>query len=146
MVSINVSVTAINIHTESKWEHGAAELEKHKVELIVNTDGWKVDNRLSINGIHHKRINHQQDFADGRTHINGLDSCRGYGERRLSAYNVGFIRNDRLFIREISEKYQRIIRERQLRFSHRATTTVSTTCGIRRPTGPIRLHDALDFY
>ncbi len=82
MVSINVSVTAINIHTESKWEHGAAELEKHKVELIVNTDGWMVDNRLSINGIHHKRINRDKTPANGEARINGLDSCRGYGERR----------------------------------------------------------------
>jgi len=50
---------ARNIHNESKREHSAAELEKLKVEQIVNTDGWKVENRLSINGIRHIRINRQ---------------------------------------------------------------------------------------
>ena len=114
---------ASNIHTGSKKEHGAAELEKLKVELIVNTDDRKVDNRLLLNGIHHKHINRDKALANGEARINGLDSCRGYGERRLSAYNGGFIRNDRLFIREISEKYPRNNRERPLRYSHRDDET-----------------------
>ena len=59
MVSIIASDMAIYIHSESKREHSAAELEKSKVEQIVNTDGWKVENRLSINGIRHIRINRQ---------------------------------------------------------------------------------------
>ncbi len=53
MVSKYATDMACNIHIGSKKEHGAAALEKLKVELIVNTDGWKVDNRLSINDFHH---------------------------------------------------------------------------------------------
>ncbi len=59
MVSKYATDMASNIHIESKREHILAALEKHKVELIVNTDGWKVENRLSINGIRHIRINRQ---------------------------------------------------------------------------------------
>ncbi len=62
--------------------------------------------------IRHKRINRDKALANGEARINNLDSCRGYGERRLSACNGGFIRNDRLFIRE-----------RPLRFSHRYDET-----------------------
>ena len=97
---------AINIHIESKWEHGVAELEKLKVEHIFNNDGRKVDNRLLIIMIHHKRNNCDKAPANGEARINGLDSCRGYGERRLSAYNGGFIRNDRLFIREMEFRFK----------------------------------------
>jgi hypothetical protein len=39
-----------------------------------------VDNRLLINGIHHKRINCDKALANGEARINGLDSCRGYGK------------------------------------------------------------------
>jgi transposase-like protein len=59
-----------------------------------------------LNGIHHKRTNRDKALANGEARINGLDSCRGYGERRLSAYNGGFIRNDRLFIREMEFRFK----------------------------------------
>ena len=112
MVSIIASDMARNIHNESKREHSAAELEKLKVEQIFNNDGRKVDNRQLIivihHVIHHKRNNRDKALANGEVRINGLDSCRGYGKRRLSACNGGFIRNDRLYIRE-----------RTLRYSHR---------------------------
>ncbi len=83
MVSKYATDMAINIHIESKREHSVAEFEKLKVELIVNTDGWKVDSRQSINDFHHKRINRDKAPANGEARINGLDSCRGYGERWL---------------------------------------------------------------
>jgi len=89
-----------------------------------------------LNGIHHKRTNRDKALANGEARINGLDSCRGYGERRLSAYNVGFMRNDRLFIREISEKDRSDT-------AIATTKTVSTTCGIHCSNCPIRLDDPL---
>jgi hypothetical protein len=92
------------IHTESKGEHGAAELEMLKVKQIVNTDGWKVDNRLSLNGIHHKRINHDNPWSMARC----VSTAQRAPEAMQKAYNGGFIRNDRLFRRE-----------RPLSFSHR---------------------------
>ena len=83
MVSINARNVAINIHTESIRGHSAVELKKHKVYKIFNTDGCIIVNRLLINGIHHKRFNHEMIPANGEARINGLDSCRGYGKRRL---------------------------------------------------------------
>ena len=60
------------------------------VELgsIVYSNGWKVDNRLSRNGFHHKCINHDKTLFDGKVPINGPESSRGYAKsltRRLQA-------------------------------------------------------------
>ncbi len=85
-----------------------AELEKLELDSIVYSDGWKAYNRLSLNGFHHKRINHDKTLTNGKVHINGIEDFWGYAKRRQKAYNGGFKRNDRL-----------CIRERPLRFSHR---------------------------
>ncbi len=75
-----------------------------KVDSIVYSDGWKADNRLSLNGIHHKRINHDNPWSMAKC----ISTAQIAPEAMLKAYNGGFISNDRLFIRE-----------RPLRFSHR---------------------------
>ena len=75
-------------------------LDNVELDSIVYSDGCKADNRLSINGFHHKRIIHEKTLANGKGPINGPESSRGYGKRRLKAYNGGFIRNDSLFRRE----------------------------------------------
>ena len=85
-----------------------AELENVELDSIVYSDGCKADNKLSLNGIHHKRIDHDKTLVSGKVHINGLENFRGYAKRRLKAYHGGFKRNDRLFIRE-----------RPIRISHR---------------------------
>ncbi len=77
-----------------------AELENVEMDSIVNSDGWKAYNKLSLNGIHHKRIDHDKTLVNGKVHINGLENFRGYGKRRLKAYHGGFKRNFRLFRRE----------------------------------------------
>ncbi|MBD3399421.1 MAG: hypothetical protein GF399_03720 [Candidatus Coatesbacteria bacterium] len=78
-----------------------AELEKFEVESIVYSDGWKVCNWPSLNGLHHKRINHDKTPVNGKVHIKGLESFRGYSKRRLKAHHGGFKRNFSLFIREM---------------------------------------------
>ncbi|MBD3398781.1 MAG: hypothetical protein GF399_00430 [Candidatus Coatesbacteria bacterium] len=55
------------------------------LDSIVYTDGCKAYKQLSLNGFHHKRIDNQQDFADGRTHSNGIENFRGDAKRRLKA-------------------------------------------------------------
>ncbi len=75
---------------DSKHLAGAILDNLDNVELgsIVYSDGWKVDNRLSLNGFHHKRINHDKTLVDGKVHINGPESSRGYAKslpRRLQA-------------------------------------------------------------
>ncbi|MBD3400564.1 MAG: IS1595 family transposase, partial [Candidatus Coatesbacteria bacterium] len=68
----------------------------------------KAYNKLSLNGFPHKRISHQQDFADGRTHINGLENFRGYAKRRLKADHGGF-----------KHSFGLLITERSFSFNHR---------------------------
>ncbi len=61
-------------------------LENVELDSIVYSDGWKAYNKLSLNGFHHKRINHDKTLVDGKVHINGPESSRGYAkslQRRL---------------------------------------------------------------
>ena len=60
-----------------------------------------------------------------------LSTAQRAPEAMLKAYNGGFIRNDRL-----------CIRERPLRFSHRDDETCLITCKIHCSICPIRLHAA----
>ncbi len=60
-----------------------AELENVELDSIVYSDGWKAYNRLSLNGFHHKRINHDKTLVNGKVRINGLENFRGYAKRRL---------------------------------------------------------------
>jgi transposase len=83
-------------------------LENVLLDSSVYSDGWKAYNKLSLNGFHHRRINHQEEFANGKNHINGIENFWGYAKRRLKAYHGGFKRNFRLFIREM-----------EFRFNHR---------------------------
>ena len=77
---------------DSKHLVGAV-LENVELGMIVNFDGWKADNKLSLNGFHHRRINHDKTLVDGKVPINGIENFRGYAKRRLKAYHGGFKRN-----------------------------------------------------
>ena len=83
-------------------------LDNVKLDSIVYTDSYKAYNRLSLNGFHHKRVNHGETFSDGHSHINGIENFWGYAKRRLKVYHGGFKRNFHLFIREM-----------EFRFNHR---------------------------
>jgi hypothetical protein len=50
-----------------------AEPEKLELDSIVYSDGWKAYNKLSFNGFHHKRINH--DNHD-KTRVDGKQRPR----------------------------------------------------------------------
>ncbi len=63
---------------------------KHLLGAIVYSDGYKTYNRLSLNGFHHKRINHDKTLVDGKVPINGIENFRGCAKRRLKAYHRGF--------------------------------------------------------
>ena len=106
-------------------------LENVELDSIVYSDGWKAYNRLSLNGFHHKRINHDNPWSMARF----ISTAQRAPEAMLKAYNGGFIRNDRL-----------CIRERPLRFSHRDDETCLITCKIHCSICPIRLHAAYQKY
>jgi len=93
-------------------------LENVELDSIVYSDGRKAHNKLSLNGFHHKRINHDKTLVDGKVPINGIENFRGYAKRRLKAYHGGFKHSFELFIRE-----------RPLSFSHRDDKKRLTTSG-----------------
>jgi len=63
-------------------------LDNVELDSIVYSDGWKADNKHSLNGFHHKRIIHEKTLANGKGPINGPESSRGYAKslpRRFQA-------------------------------------------------------------
>ena len=54
----------------------------------IHSDGWKAYNGLILNGYDHYRVFHSQnEFARGKSHINGIESFWSYAKRRLSKFN-----------------------------------------------------------
>ncbi|MBD3401154.1 MAG: hypothetical protein GF399_12605 [Candidatus Coatesbacteria bacterium] len=76
-------------------------------QLHRYADGRRVDKKLSLSGFHHRRINHQRDFADDGININSIENFRGYAKRLLKACHGGLKRNLRLFIREMEFRLNR---------------------------------------
>ena len=54
----------------------------------VYTDGWKSYDGLVLNGYHHYRFfHHENEFARGKNHVNGIESFWSFTKRRLSKFN-----------------------------------------------------------
>ena len=70
--AVTASIWSVLSWTMSSWTRSSSP--------TAGSDGWKVDNRLSLNGFHHKRINHDKTLANGKVHINGPESSRGYAK------------------------------------------------------------------
>ena len=74
-------------------------------DSVVYTDGYKSYNRLNVSGFRHYRINHSENFAEGRTHINGIENFWRQTKRHLSRFNG--IPRDRfpLFLKECEWRF-----------------------------------------
>jgi transposase-like protein len=60
----------------------------------IYTDGWKAYNGLILNGYDHYRIfHHENEFARGKNHVNGIESFWSYAKHRLAKFN-GFTDNN----------------------------------------------------
>ena len=54
----------------------------------INTDGWKAYDGLILNGYTHHRVFHSHnEFARGKSHVNGIESFWSYCKRRLAKFN-----------------------------------------------------------
>ena len=54
----------------------------------IYTDGWKAYDGLILNGYDHYRIfHHENEFARGKNHVNGIDSFWSFCKRRLAKFN-----------------------------------------------------------
>ena len=62
---------------------------KVKPNVVVHSDGWRgYDGLVDVGYAKHLRIAHGKDkFANGRCHINGIESFWGYAKRRLAKFN-----------------------------------------------------------
>jgi hypothetical protein len=69
--------------------------------------------KLSLNGFHYRRINHDKTLVEGKVPVNGFENVRAYAKCCLKAHHGGFNRS-----------FSRVIREGSFRFSsslHRNT-------------------------
>ena len=65
------------------------------------TDGWKAYNGLILNGYDHYRIfHHENEFARGKNHVNGIESFWSFAKHRLAKFN-GFTNDN--FILHLKE-------------------------------------------
>lgn len=54
----------------------------------IYSDGWKSYDGLILNGYDHYRVYHSKnEFARGKTHINGIESFWSYAKRRMAKFN-----------------------------------------------------------
>jgi transposase-like protein len=57
-------------------------------ESTVYTDGWKSYDSLVLNGYKHYRVYHSKnEFARGKSHVNGIESFWSYAKRRMAKFN-----------------------------------------------------------
>ena len=55
---------------------------------IINTDGWRAYDGLILNGYTHHRVFHSHDeFARGKSHVNGIEGFWSFCKRRLAKFN-----------------------------------------------------------
>jgi transposase len=54
----------------------------------IHTDGWKAYDGLILNGYDHHRVHHSHnEFARGKSHVNGIESFWSFAKRRLAKFN-----------------------------------------------------------
>lgn len=54
----------------------------------IYTDGWKAYDGLILNGYEHYRVYHSKnEFARGKSHVNGIESFWSFAKRRLAKFN-----------------------------------------------------------
>ncbi len=77
----------------------------------IYSDGWRSYDALAIYGYNHKKVkHHENEFADGDRHINGIESFWSYTKRRLAKFN-GCTRT----------QFSIHLLESEWRFNHRGT-------------------------
>ena len=87
-------------------------IQGHVLEgSTVHSDGWKAYDGLILNGYDHYRVYHSKDeFARGRSHVNGIESFWSFAKRRLAKFN-GIA----------SHKFNLYLKESEFRFNYRGS-------------------------
>ena len=74
-------------------------------DSIVYTDGWTAYNALDVSEFKHHRINHSEEFAKGRNHINGIENFWNQAKRVLRKYNGIPKKSFNLFLKECEFRF-----------------------------------------
>jgi len=75
----------------------------------VYTEGWKAYDGLILNGYDHYRVFHSHnEFARGKSHVNGIESFWSFTKRRLAKFNG--LTDNKFFLH---------LKECEFRFNHR---------------------------
>lgn len=74
--------------------------EKVKPDSIVYTDSFRSYNALDVSEFIHYRINHSQEFAQYRNHINGIDNFWSQAKCHMRKYNSISKEYFHLFLKE----------------------------------------------
>jgi transposase len=58
-------------------------------DAVIHSDGWRgYDGLVDVGYAKHYRVNHgDNEFANGQSHINGIESFWSYAKRRLQKFN-----------------------------------------------------------
>lgn len=88
----------------------------------IYSDGWKAYDGLIVNGYDHYRVHHHEnEFARGKNHINGIESFWSYAKRRLRKFNG-----------VSSETFNLHRKETEFRWNHRRSDMYATLLTARK--------------
>ena len=77
---------------------------------MIHTDGWAAYDGLILNGYDHYRVFHSaNEFARGKSHVNGIESFWSFAKRRLAKFNGCS-----------TETFILHLKETEFRFNHRS--------------------------
>ena len=84
-------------------------------DSVVYTDSFRSYDALDVSQFHHVRINHSQEFARGRNHINGIENFWNQAKRILRKYNGVPRQSFPLFIKECEFRFNYGTHKQQLK-------------------------------
>ena len=73
---------------------------KIKPDSVVYTDTYRSYDALDVSEFHHHRINHSEEFANQKNHINGIENFWNQAKRVLRKYNGIDRKSFPLFLKE----------------------------------------------
>ena len=84
-------------------------------DSVVYTDSFRSYDTLDVSQFHHVRINHSQEFARGRNHINGIENFWNQAKRILRKYNGVPRQSFPLFLKECEFRFNYGTHKQQLK-------------------------------
>lgn len=76
-------------------------------DAVIHSDGWRgYDGLVDVGYSKHYRVNHgANEFANGKSHINGIESFWSYAKRRLQKFNGVSARTFNLHLKECEWRF-----------------------------------------